>query len=357
MVTAQFWRGRKVLLTGHTGFKGTWLALWLQAWGAEVTGFSLDPDTDPSMFLLTRAGQDLHDVRGNVCDLDALLQVMEQSRAEIVLHLAAQSLVRGSYEDPLETYATNVMGTATVLEALRRSPFARAAVIVTSDKCYENRERVAGYREDEPLGGADPYSSSKACAELVAAAYRRSFFNDPSAVRIATARAGNVVGGGDWAKDRLIPDVFRALLTGSAVEIRNPAATRPWQHVLDPLAGYLALAERLYERTPGVDEAWNFGPDDADLRTVATVAEALLSGWDPPGRWIRAGESGPHEARLLKVDSSKAKLRLGWHPRLDIKAALSWTVNWYLGFKQGEDAREMTLKQIERYCALIEPDR
>jgi len=356
-VTAQFWRGRKVLLTGHTGFKGTWLALWLRAWGAEVTGFSRDPDTDPSMFLLTRAGQDLRDMRGDVCELDAVLQAMEQSRAEIVLHLAAQSLVRRSYEDPLETYATNVMGTANVLEAVRRSPFVRAAVIVTSDKCYENRERAPGYREDEPLGGADPYSSSKACAELVAAAYRRSFFNDPSAARIATARAGNVVGGGDWAQDRLIPDVFRALLAGRAVEIRNPAATRPWQHVLDPLAGYLALAEGLYERKPGLEDAWNFGPDDADPPTVAAVAETLLSGWDPPGRWTQAGAIGPHEARLLKVDSSKAKLRLGWRPRLDIQAALAWTVAWYSGFKQGEDVREMTLKQIERYCALIAPAR
>ncbi|HKR65283.1 MAG TPA: CDP-glucose 4,6-dehydratase [Thermoanaerobaculia bacterium] len=323
MVNADFWRGRRVFLTGHTGFKGTWLNAWLTRLGAEVYGYSL-PD----------------DVR----DFDALQRALADSRAEVVLHLAAQALVRESYANPIETYATNVMGTVHLLEALRSAEHVRGVVVVTSDKCYDNREWLWPYRENEPLGGRDPYSSSKACQELVTAAYRASF----SGAAIATARAGNVIGGGDEAKDRLVPDLIRAFTSGESAMIRNPASIRPWQHVLEPLHGYLMLAEGLCEGE-GFAEAWNFGPMEHDVRSVRDIADALVARWGAGAKWEQDESTQPHEARMLKLDSSKARARLGWMPRLSLDTALDWIVEWH----QHDDPRAATLEQIERYEALL----
>lgn len=324
LVNRDFWRGRRVFLTGHTGFKGTWLAAWLERLGAHVTGYAL-PDRD-------------------VRDLDALRGALASSEADVVFHLAAQSLVRESYANPVETYATNVMGTVHLLEAVRAAKHVRAVVVVTSDKCYENREWPWPYRENEPLGGHDPYSSSKACQELVAAAYRRSF----GGAAIATARAGNVIGGGDAAKDRLVPDLIRAFTRGEAAVIRNPAAIRPWQHVLEPLHGYLMLAEALCDRD-GFADAWNFGPFEHDVRPVRAIADALVARWGNGARWQQDEGTHPHEATTLKLDSTRARTLLGWTPRLSLDTALDWIVEWH----QHADAREATLQQIERYEAAL----
>ena len=356
VVTAarEFWRDRRVLVTGHTGFKGAWLSLWLRRLGARVTGFALPPTTSPNLFTLAAIERRIDSQLGDVRDPAAVDAVLARSRAEVVFHLAAQALVRRSYADPVGTYATNVMGTAHVLDAARRASGLRAVVVVTSDKCYENREWWWPYREDEAMGGHDPYSSSKGCAELVTAAWRRSFFLPDGAapVGVGSARAGNVIGGGDWAEERLVPDCMRAFASGEPVVIRRPAAVRPWQHVLEPLSGYLALAERLSSDPRGFGEAWNFGPSTDEARPVAWVVDRLSRFWGDGARWEPDRGTHPHEAGLLQVDASKARARLGWTPRLSLEEGLRWTVDWYRRFGAGEDAAALTLDQIERFEAL-----
>jgi CDP-glucose 4,6-dehydratase len=346
----QFWRGRRVLITGHTGFKGSWLCLWLTSLGAEVHGYALPPPTAPSLFDVAKVGDllassEIADVR----DSEALCATVRRVRPEVVFHLAAQPLVRYSYRAPLETYAVNVMGTAHLLEAVRQCDGVRAVVSVTTDKCYENREWPWGYREYEPLGGHDPYSSSKACAELVSAAYRDSFLA-ASGVALATARAGNVIGGGDWATDRLLPDFLRALDAGETLTIRSPGAIRPWQHVLEPLSGYLALAEALVTTGAQAAEAWNFGPVDDDARQVGWILDRL-STRIPELRWQLDASPQPHEANYLKLDSSKARARLGWVPRWRLGKALDMTVGWHRAWRQGSDMRAVSLAQIAEYTA------
>ena len=352
-VNPGFWRGRRVLVTGHTGFKGSWLCLWLQSLGAELTGFGLRPPTEPSLFESGQIAGGMRHLEGDVRDAGRLLQALRESRAEIVIHLAAQPLVRQSYVDPVETYATNVMGTVHLLEAVRATKGVRAVVVVTTDKCYENREWAWGYRENEPLGGYDPYSNSKACAELVAAAYRSSFFNAKEHARhgvaVATARAGNVIGGGDWAKDRLIPDILAAFVRKESVRIRHPNAIRPWQHVLEPLRGYLLLAERLCEAGPDFAEAWNFGPDERDARTVEWIVQDMRRVWGDGATWSRDEQVHPHEATFLRLDISKARARLGWRPVLGLEQALPLVVEWHRAWYGGVDMRAFSLGQIDHY--------
>jgi CDP-glucose 4,6-dehydratase len=347
----KFWKGRRVLVTGHTGFKGSWLSLWLQSAGADVSGFALPPPTDPGLFESAGVGRGMRSMLGDIRDQDSFERAFDASTPEIVLHLAAQPLVRASYADPVGTWATNVIGTVHLLEAVRRHPSVRAVVNVTSDKCYENREWDRAYREDDPLGGRDPYSSSKAGAEIVTSAWRRSFFGGNGAPAVATARAGNTIGGGDWAMDRLVPDVLEAFRAGRPVKIRNPDAVRPWQHVLDAVGGYLILGERLYEEGASFAEAWNFGPDGGDVRTVRSVVERLVSLWGAGARWEpdpdRAAQ--PPEAGLLQLDSAKARARLGWAPRLALDEGLAWTAQWHRGYARGVDMAPPTLAQIERW--------
>jgi CDP-glucose 4,6-dehydratase len=342
-----FWAGRRVLVTGHTGFKGAWLTLWLQALGAEVTGLSRDVPSDPSLHVLA-GGED--GVTADVRDYPALRDAVARTRPDVVFHMAAQSLVRESFRAPRETYETNVMGTVNVFEAVREVGGDTVVVNVTSDKCYENREWEWGYREYEPKGGFDPYSSSKGCSELVTDAYRRSFFSDPGGPRLASARAGNVVGGGDWAADRLLPDLMRGALGGTPVRVRNPASVRPWQHVLNPLSGYLALAEAVAGDAAFAD-GWNFGPADEDARPVGWIVERVGELW--PGELEVVTDPGPHphEARHLKLDSSKARAQLGWRPRWDLEEALARIVEWYAVLRDGGDVRAATLAQIEAFQA------
>lgn len=346
------WRGRKVLVTGHTGFKGGWLSLWLKSLGAEVVGFALDPAPGPNLFAAADVGAAMRSVIGDLRDPAPIAQLVADSRPEVIFHLAAQPLVRASYRDPLATYATNVMGTVHLLEAVRRVEGVRAVVLATTDKCYENREWVWPYRESDRLGGRDPYASSKACAELAASAYRESFFAD-AGIRIATVRAGNVIGGGDWAEDRLIPDLMRGAREGERVPIRAPRAIRPWQHVLDPLAGYLLLAERLCSADgEHFAEAWNFGPAPEDSQPVEWVVEQLAERWDQVG--FKRDDRGdhPHEAKVLKLDSAKAIGRLGWRPRLSLDTALDWVADWYRSDVGDADVRALTQAQIARYESL-----
>jgi len=356
MLDHQFWAGKRVLVTGHTGFKGGWLCLWLKGLGAQVTGYSLPPSTSPNLYEIACVGESMQDVTGDIRDLDHVCRVVENFRPEIVFHMAAQPLVRQSYANPVETYATNVMGTVHLLEAVRRVRDVRACVNVTSDKCYENREWVWGYRENEPMGGYDPYSSSKGCAELVTAAYRTSFFNSPAAtdsMSLASVRAGNVVGGGDWAEDRLIPDMVRAFMGGKPAVIRNPDAIRPWQHVLEPLSGYLVLAQRLWSEGSSYAEAWNFGSDEHDAKPVRWVANKLAAMWGDGAGWKVDEKRQPHEAHYLKLDSSKAKERLGWRRILKLEQALRLTVEWYQAHAQGGDLQAITGRQIGDYTKLI----
>lgn len=343
-----FWRGKSVFLTGHTGFKGAWLSLWLADAGAQVHGFALEPPTAPSLFDEADVAGRLASHRvGDIRDAAAVEQAMASAKPDILIHMAAQPLVRLSYDEPLATFATNVMGTAHVLEAARRTGSVRACVSVTTDKCYQNKEWLWPYREDEPLGGHDPYSASKACAELVTAAWRTSF-HGKGAPWIASARAGNVIGGGDWALDRLVPDALRALDAGRVLEVRRPGAVRPWQHVLEPLSGYILLAQALYEQGQVVAEAWNFGPVDADAQPVSRVLDTLAAAV-PPLAWHATGEEGVHEAGLLKLDSSKARARLGWAPKWRIAEALDRTAAWHLAWRSGENAAAVTLAQIAAY--------
>ncbi len=347
----QFWRGKKVFMTGHTGFKGSWLALWLVDMGAEVHGYALTPPTVPNLF--TVANLKAHMARSTIADVrdaEALAQALQAAKPDIVLHLAAQSLVRHSYVAPVETYSVNVMGTVNLLEALRQTPGVKAVVNVTTDKCYENREWVWSYRENEAMGGFDPYSSSKACSELVTAAYRRSFL-EPAGIHLASARAGNVIGGGDWAVDRLLPDFLRALDAGQTLAIRSPLATRPWQHVLEPLSGYLMLAEKLFKEGQGFADAWNFGPEEADARSVQWIVENLCS-HVTDASWQCDSSPQPHEAKTLKLDSSKAKIQLGWRPRWDLQTALAMTLSWHQLWKQGSDMAKISAQQFQEYEAV-----
>jgi CDP-glucose 4,6-dehydratase len=346
VVDAPFWRGRRVLVTGHTGFKGAWLSLWLERLGAEVTGFSDRVPTEPSLFELARLGEGVRDVRGDVRDPAALRAAV--AGAEVVFHLAAQPLVRRSYQDPRETFDVNVMGTVNVLDAVRTEPGVRVVVNVTSDKCYENREWEWAYREDEPMGGKDPYSASKGAAELVTAAYRRSFFSGPAGTRLASARAGNVIGGGDWGEDRLLPDVVRATLAGRPVAVRNPSAVRPWQHVLNPLSGYLSLARALWDE-PAHAGGWNFGPAEEDARPVRWILDRLAARWPGGLAWAVDAAEHPPEAHHLKIDSSRARARLGWRPAWTLEQALDSIVDWYSALRSGADVRAVTLAQIEAF--------
>jgi CDP-glucose 4,6-dehydratase len=348
-----FWHDKRVVVTGHTGFKGGWLTVWLRRLGARVTGYSLDPPSDPSFLQEAEVEAGIGAHRADVRDLDTLVAVFESARPEVVFHLAAQSLVRRSYREPLETYSTNVMGTANVLEAARRTEVVRAVIAVTSDKCYENLERAKPYRESDRLGGRDPYASSKAAAELVTSAYRQSFFRADNGPAVASARAGNVIGGGDWAEDRLVPDLIRGFTSGLPVRIRNPEAVRPWQHVVEPLRGYLTLAERLWNRDPGAASAWNFGPNRIDERPVRWIAERMSERWGAAATWEHDGGDHPHEATYLRLDSSKAAERLGWSPRLPLETALEWVVDWHLRRNAGEPARAITEEQLAAYEALV----
>lgn len=355
-VTPQFWRGRKVFVTGHTGFKGSWLCLWLQNLGAEITGYALKPPTSPSLFEVAGVAQGMTSIEGDVRDLRAIGEAMRTAAPEIVIHMAAQPLVRYSYENPVETYETNVMGTVNVLEAVRTTPSVRAVVNITTDKCYENREWVWGYREADPMGGYDPYSSSKGCAELVSAAYRSSFFNpvdyEKHRVAVATARAGNVIGGGDWAADRLIPDILGAFSQGRPVSMRNPYSIRPWQHVLEPLHGYLILAERLYEDGSKYAEAWNFGPADEDARPVGWIVKQMAERWGASASYQIADAGHRHEAAFLKLDISKARSQLGWSPRWSLAVALSRIVDWHRAYLASDDMRSKSISQINEFQSI-----
>lgn len=351
---AAFWRGRRVFLTGHTGFKGSWTALWLQQLGAKVTGFALPPETTPALFTEARVADGMHSHFGDIRDYAGLSAAILEAEPEVLIHMAAQPLVRLSYAQPVETYATNVMGTVHVLEALRQVRGLRSVVSVTTDKCYENREWVWGYREDEAMGGYDPYSSSKGCAELVTSAYRRSFFNpekyEEHGVALASGRAGNVIGGGDWALDRLIPDFIRAISAGEPVRIRNPRATRPWQHVLEPVSGYLVLAERLATVGATFAEAWNFGPADTDAKPVGWIVEKMTERWGDGARWELETAAQPHEANYLKLDCSKARSRLNWEPRWGLDDALQRIIEWHKAHLAGADMREICQRQIADYA-------
>jgi len=357
MINANFWQGKRVFLTGHTGFKGSWLSLWLKMLGANVLGFSLEAPTNPNLFELVSVSNNIDSVIGDVRDLDALLRAMTSFQPEIVIHLAAQPLVRYSYQFPAETFNTNVMGTVHLFEAIRQVSSVRAVVDITSDKCYENKEWTWGYREIDALGGYDPYSASKACAELVASAYRNSFFNaddyQKHGVAIATARAGNVIGGGDWAADRLIPDSLNALFHNETIYIRSPYATRPWQHVLEPLNGYLMLAEKLYLEGTEYAESWNFGPDTSNVATVGNVVGYLCQLWGNNASWdVEFKASQPHENTLLMLDCAKAHRKLGWHPQLDLPTTLTWIVDWAKAYQAGEDMQTFTQSQINQFMQL-----
>jgi CDP-glucose 4,6-dehydratase len=347
-VTPAFWAGRRVVVTGHTGFKGAWLTLWLQDMGAQVTGISVGVPTEPSLFALARVHEGISDLRADVRDRGAVAAAIQDAAPEVVIHMAAQPFVRRSFDDPVGTYETNVMGTVHVLEAVRATPSVRAVVNVTSDKCYDNREQGRPFVEDDCMGGHDPYSNSKGAAELVTDAYRRSFFGEDGGARLASGRAGNVIGGGDWGEDRLIPDVMRAAAAGTPIAIRRPDAVRPWQHVLEPLSGYLALAQRLWD-DPSFAQGWNFGPSPEDGRPVRWIADRITELWPEPLSWDIDTGSHPHEADFLALDSAKAHERLGWAPTWDLDEALARIVRWHVAHRDGEDMRALTLAQIEAH--------
>ncbi len=347
------WRGRRVFLTGHTGFKGGWLSLWLSARGAKVRGFAIEPTTEPNMFTASSIASVVEDVRGDIRDYPALERALTGFQPEVVFHLAAQPLVRRSYDDPVLTFTTNVMGTVHLLEAIRKAPAVRAVVCITTDKVYRNHECEWPYRETDPLGGFDPYSSSKACAEIVAAAYRSSFFPlnrlQEHGVAVATVRAGNVIGGGDWSKDRLIPDLVRGFQAGKPIQIRRPKAIRPWQHVLEPLSGYMMLAERMLSQPEKFATAFNFGPAYEDAWSVERIATKLASMWGEGASWICDEAEHVHEDHTLRLDSSRAHAELGWQPKIKIETALEWTMDWYRRWHAGENMAAVTCDQIARF--------
>ncbi len=352
-----FWQGKRVFLTGHTGFKGSWISLWLQSLGSEITGYALNPTTNPSLFEVAKVADGMKSIIGDIRDIESLKKAMQDAKPEIVIHMAAQSLVRYSFTNPVETYAINVMGSVNLLESVRNTNSIKVVVNVTSDKCYENREWLRGYRESEALGGYDPYSNSKACAELVTAAYRSSFFNPEHykdhGVAIASARAGNVIGGGDWATDRLIPDFIRAIFSGKTVIIRSPNAIRPWQHVLEPLSGYLLLAEKLFSQEGRFAEAWNFGPDDSEAKSVEWIIDQLVTNWgDGAGFLINQSAADLHEAHLLKLDSSKSRMSLGWKPQWSVVETIQKICAWHKAHLDGHDMKTYTLSEINQYQKL-----
>lgn len=345
-----FWRGKKVLVTGHTGFKGSWLSLWLQLLGADVIGLSLEPPSTPNLFTSANIATDMTSIIGDIRDLSLVQQVFTKHKPEIVIHMAAQALVRYSYHNPVETFATNVMGSVHVLEASRQTDSVKSIVNVTTDKCYENQEWEWGYRENDALGGFDPYSNSKACSELVTSAYRTSYLNS-SNIGLASARAGNVIGGGDWAEDRLIPDMIRSFMAGQPVFIRHPNAIRPWQHVLEPLSGYLLLAENLYHAPKDYAGGWNFGPNDQDVRSVSWIADFMVTNWVEGASWKLLDEPQLHEANYLKLDCSKVRHRLGWKPQWDLAQSLQETIDWYQAYQAGCNMRDTTIEQIRQHMS------
>jgi CDP-glucose 4,6-dehydratase len=354
VVDPAFWRGKRVFLTGHTGFKGGWMSLWLASMGAKLAGYSLQPSTQPNLFETANIAPLLEENHiGDICDREKLTAAIVGFRPDVVIHMAAQALVRPSYTAPVETYATNVMGTVHVLDAIRQCKTVRAAVMVTSDKCYQNNEWPWGYRENEPMGGYDPYSNSKGCAELVTSAYRQSFFPAERyadhGVAIASGRAGNVIGGGDWSADRLVPDAVAAFQKGTPLMIRSPGAIRPWQHALEPISGYLVLAQALADQGPAFCGGWNFGPNDTDARSVREVVELVIDKWGGPASWQQDGAEQPHEANFLKLDCSKAKQHLGWTPSWDLSKAIEATVAWHRARMSGEDMQQVCLAQIQSY--------
>jgi len=347
MVNPKFWKNRKVLITGHTGFKGSWLSLWLQHLGAKVTGISLDPPTTPSLYQQAEVAVGMTSLRQDIRNGEELKKIFQQCQPEIVFHLAAQPLVRYSYKAPVETYETNVMGTLHVLEAIRATDTVQASILITTDKCYQNREWHWGYREIDPMGGYDPYSSSKGAAELLIASYRDSYLSN-----IASVRAGNVIGGGDWAEDRLIPDIIRAFQKNEIVEIRNPNAIRPWQHVLEPLAGYIQLAEQMVAKPKRYAQAWNFGPNDDDAKPVEWIVKQIAQQWSKLNRqadWKIDQADHPHEANYLKLDCSKAHAMLNWYPKWNLQMALQKIITWHHAETDNKNMREVTLSQIEEY--------
>jgi len=348
-VYPRFWKGKKVFITGHTGFKGSWLSLWLQDMGAVVKGYALDPNTTPSLFTKAKVDQYMDSEIGDITNLNHIKESMKSFNPEVVIHMAAQPLVRLSYQEPALTYATNVMGTVNVLEAARKCSNLKAIVSVTTDKCYENKEWAWGYRENEPMGGHDPYSSSKGCAELVTAAYRKSFFNDASSAFLASARAGNVIGGGDWSADRLIPDILRAFEKKEPVIVRNPLSTRPWQHVLEPISGYLVLAQHLFEEGSNVAEGWNFGPKDEDCKPVSWILDRMVTNWGNGASWELDKNNNPHEAGYLKLDCSKAAMRLNWYPKWNLEYTLESIINWHQNYMSQNNIQEQCLLEIAKY--------
>lgn len=350
--TRSFWGGKQVVVTGHTGFKGSWLCAWLEHLGAQTLGISLPPDTQPSLCTLAGIEKRVETVHADIRDASALQAAVTRFKPEIVFHLAAQSLVRRAYREPVETFATNVMGTVNLLEAVRKTSSVRAVVVITSDKCYANSETYRPFRETDPLGGAEPYSASKACAELVTAAWRQSYFCQGGPAALASARAGNVIGGGDWAPERLIPDCIRALADGRSIEIRNPHAIRPWQHVLDPINGYLILAEHLFNHGTAYARSWNFGPLGNEVREVAHIVEAIIARWGTPANWTVSPAPEIHEAGHLAIDATLAHEALGWSPRLSLDQGLSWTIDWYRRYHRGEAAGALVDAQIREYEAL-----
>lgn len=353
-MNGEFWKGKRVFLTGHTGFKGSWLSLWLQSLGSEVTGYALTPPTNPNLFEVAKVAQGMTSIIANILDLPYLQKAMQTARPDIVIHMAAQPLVRQSYKEPVETYATNVLGTVHVLESVRNTPSVKAVLVVTTDKCYENKEELLrAYHEHEPMGGHDPYSSSKACAELITAAYRNSFL-EQKGIAVATARAGNVIGGGDWAADRLVPDILKAFEQNSVVQIRNPHATRPWQHVLEPLSGYLSLAEHLFTQGSAYAEAWNFGPNDEDARPVQWIVEQLALCWGNGAAWLQDPGQHPHEANYIKLDISKAKSKLEWTPSWSLQTALQNITDWHRAWLSQEDMKKLCLYQILQYSIAMQ---
>ena len=358
MLNRQFWKGRKVFVTGHTGFKGSWLSLWLDSLGAEATGYALDPPTEPCLFSQANVAKAIRSIRGDVRDFDHLKSCIAEIKPEVIIHMAAQSVVRRGYDDPIETYSSNVMGTVNLFEVVRQLRHGCTIVNVTSDKCYVNREWVWGYRENEPMGGRDPYSNSKGCAELVTTAYRESFFPPTEihehGVALGSARAGNAIGGGDWTANQLIPDIIRAFLNETPCLIRNPLAYRPWQFLLEPLRGYLLLAEKLSENPERFADGWNFGPPDSDAMPVCWIADELVRLWGGRASWIKDVASHQHEAHALMLDASKSRAELGWRPVLPLNQSLPWIVEWYRAFQAGSDVANLTRSQISRYGSLLE---
>jgi CDP-glucose 4,6-dehydratase len=348
-VSPSFWKGKKVFLTGHTGFKGSWLSLWLQHMGAIVKGFALEPNTSPNLFTEARVALNMDSHIGDITDLKSITESMKVFNPDVLIHMAAQPLVRLSYQNPVLTYSTNVMGTVNVLEAARLCSNLKAIVSVTTDKCYENKEWVWAYRENEPMGGHDPYSSSKGCAELVISTYRNSFFYDTNSPYLASARAGNVIGGGDWSNDRLIPDILKAFEKNEVVVVRNPMAIRPWQHVLEPLSGYLVLAQHLYNDGSDFAEGWNFGPKDEDCKSVSWILDKMVNKWGNGVSWELDKNNNPHEARYLKLDCSKAATQLNWYPQWNLDSTLESIIDWHQNYLLGKNIQEKCVLEIIKY--------